>query len=320
MSSVMASAKLDKVFNRLKQLESTWHQNQSPVWGMETPFRALNRLTGGLHPGLTVWGARTSHGKSAACMQIVFHVVQELAREWASGDPSADPPPGQVLVFSPEMTPLQLMERYATQRSRVSLTRIREGTASEVERQDWLDAADEMVAFQRILHLYAGEAQDEASIQNEIERAYVEGPPVKLVLIDYLQRVRSSGIAGRTGDVVTLSGIMDRLQSAAAEFEIPVLVASQLNRAIERDNQTGRVSERPPELSDLKGSGSIEEDADCVILLWRPPEAAKPTASGKPSAQTATLYVKKNRHGPVGEVEMRYYPDLLSFADLDRSR
>lgn len=310
-------ARFDLVFDRLKRREAGWNDRKSPVWGLETPFKALNRLTGGLHPGVTVWGARTSHGKSAACMQIVFHAAEALAREWIAD--GRDEPPGQILVFSPEMTDDQLMERYATQRSGVPITAIREGRATQQQRDDWLDAADELTAYQKLIGLYAGQTQHQDGILSELQRAVDEGPPVRLVLVDYLQRIHAGGITGRTGDVATLSGLMDEFQTFAAANDIPVLLASQLNRAIERDNQTGKVSERPPELSDLKGSGAIEEDADCVILLWRPPEAAHP-GKGRMAAQKATFYVKKNRHGPVGDVEMLYYPDILSFADLERGR
>src|SRR5690606_1577702 len=127
--AVLLSQTLERVLAR----EEQWHQNPGSVWGLDTGFEAINQLTGGIHPGLTFLGARTSHGKTALAMQIALFVAQRLMDEWdGEGDP-----PGRVLIFSPEMTAEDLMERYAAQMSGVPVRRIKTGVASEEERQAW---------------------------------------------------------------------------------------------------------------------------------------------------------------------------------------
>lgn len=307
-------ADLRQTYHRLIEREAQWHQDKSCVWGVETPFAGINRLTGGIQPGVTVLGARTTHGKSALGMQLVFHVALAIYAEWqAMPNPGAEPP-AVIPVYSPEMTAIQLMERYATMMSRVPTNLIRTGAALPHQREEWRYQAQSMIEIAPIIRLVAGQRISYGEIVDDLEAAAAQ-VEVRFAFVDYLQRV-GAGDLGHVGGVEHLTRVMNEFQGTAARLEIPLLVASQLNRSIERDAQTSRDGERPPDLSDLKGSGAIEEDADAVLLLWRPPKATPPvTPKGTPTARSAKLYVAKNRNGAVGERKLVFYPDILLFAD-----
>lgn len=307
-------ADLRQTYQRLVERETHWHDSKSCVWGVATPFAGVNTLTGGIQPGVTVLGARTTHGKSAMGMQLVFHAAMEIYAEWqAMPNPGAEPP-AIIPVYSPEMTAIQLMERYATMMSRVPTNLIRTGAALDHQREDWLYHAQSMIEIAPIIRLIAGQRISYHEIVDDLENWSTQYE-IRFAFVDYLQRVGSSDL-GHVGGVEHLTRVMNEFQGTAARLEIPLLVASQLNRAIERDAQTSRDGERPPELSDLKGSGAIEEDADTVLLLWRPPKATPPvTPKGTPTARSAKLYVAKNRNGAVGEKKLVFYPDILLFAD-----
>jgi replicative DNA helicase len=132
--------------------------------------------------------------------------------------------------------------------------------------------------------------------------------------VDYIQRLKADD-GGSSGDYARLSQISTTLKDAANTYEIPFLVLSQLSRGIERDRQMSRGNggeERPPSLSDLRGSGRIEEDADSVWLLWRPPLRQ---AAADDTPQNATLVIEKNRNGPVGAASLKFIPRLTLFVD-----
>jgi len=306
-----APVDFQKTLAEVRTREARWHANPGAVWGEPTGLATLDRLTGGLHPGsLVVVGGRTSHGKSALVMQIAVYVASTILSEWAEG--SAEPP-GQVIVISPEMTAADLMERFATQTSKVPIEKVRTGDATEEERATWLEAAEEMALFSQVMQLYAGDDITFHDIIDVVQESTLAGPPVRLVVIDYLQRIQWGQVGGGN-EYQQLTSMANQLKSLANTHRIPIIVASQLNRAIEKDLQSGKTVERPPELSDLHGSGAIEAACDVGILVWRPPEAQK-VHKGVDTAQKAMIYVKKNRHGAVNEEEMLFFPSRISFED-----
>jgi replicative DNA helicase len=261
---------------------------------------------------LIVLGARTSHGKSVFCFQIGMHVARSVSAEWlASG---ADTPPGQVVLFSPELTVTSIMERYASQRSGVPVLSVKRGQASDEERQRWLAAAEEFALLSPCYKLWAGEGMSAVEIVDHIEAAHIEGPPVRLAVVDYLQYLDLASLSSNYFEALGRSA--KRFRDVANRLNIPILVAAQLNRDVEKARQGG--DERPPELSDFEGSGKIEQTCNVGILLWRPPEPQRSTGAVKP--QEATVFIRKNTDGPTGECKMLYYPDLALFADLPSER
>ncbi|MCC6629687.1 MAG: AAA family ATPase [Chloroflexi bacterium] len=293
--------------------EEQWHRHPSRIWGVPTPYRVVNDISGGMPTsGVVVVGARTSHGKSAWCLDAALHfAASQMADADTQGRPAA-----RVLVVSPEMTLPQIVERAASSMSLVPIDAIRYGTATETQRQKWREAAENLALnLAPALHVIAGSSVSYEEIRHHVETALADHgqPPLRVVVIDYLQRLRL-GMLG-VSPVEQYSHIMNGLKDTANQHDLLVIVASQLNRSIERDRQTGEGKERPPDLSDLKGSGSIEEAADQVILLWRPPNSATEGPALLP--EVANVVVAKNRHGPVGQGKLRFWPRLAAFTDVD---
>lgn len=296
---------IGKALDKLDSLEVQWAENQSDVWGISTGFPSIDHLTGGFHNGeVFVLGARTSHGKTALATQMMFHVVEQIARD----SKEAGEPTGHVLAFSPEMSAHMLMLRQASVISRVPSSVIRTGAATETQLQAW-DRA------KRLLRLYDPyvtlRAQGDMSVQElttQVEAKSGRGAPIKLVVIDYIQYLSSSG--GRDNSYEQVSGVTKEVKDMANMLEVPVLLLSQLNRKAAQSNDDD--SEDVPELHELEGSGKIEARADTVGLLWRPNKISNQPDS---EPQKAIVRIGKNRNGPVGIVNLFYYPDLTRFED-----
>lgn len=307
---------LRRALHSLRAKEEQAHAHPSDVWGLDTGFRAINRLLGGLQPGLNLVGARTSQGKSVFVMQVAMTAVRAVDDEWRRlQQTDADAaPPGQVLIYSPEMTTEALVARYATQQSRVPSLAIKRGEAAADQRRGWLLAAAEFVAMEPCFTLRAGEPVSVTEVLDEIEDRHLAGPPVRLVVIDYLQYLDLGRLSHNYFEA--LGQAVKALRVTSNRLNIPLLVAAQLNRSIEKDRQGGE--ERPPELSDFEGTGKIEQTANVAMLLWRPPEPNRAQDDVRP--QKATVFLRKNTDGPTGVCELHYYPDIAMFADLDTGR
>jgi len=295
--------------------EQRWHSTPGSIWGQPSGLASIDELLGGLpESGLIILGGRPSHGKTALAMVIATSLALHYRQLWDGvGDTAKD----AVLFISPEMTPEDIVERFATQTSRVATEDIKRGRAGEAERTRWRQAAEAIDILAPVLKVYAGDAISFAEVQEIVDEAVlVDGRRVRLVVIDYLQQLSLSAMGGQGGEYHALTVMANGLKAMANKYRIPFLVASQLNRRVEHDNQGG--SERPPSAVDLSGSGAIEAAADQAWLLWNPPEPTKAHVQGEPS-RSAKLIVAKNRHGPVGEVELRYFPRLVLFADPEKS-
>jgi len=270
--------------------------------GVLTGYKDLDRMTFGMHKGeMIVLAARPSMGKTSLAMNIAEHA--SIPRH---GDPA------RVLVFSLEMGADQLAMRMLCRRARVNMRRVRDGTlgkddmrnitttASEMKRAPlWIDDA----GHSSILELRAKARRMQARLAREKERLGV-------IVIDYLQLISGMGDS-RTPREQQISEISRGLKSLAKELEVPVLVLSQLNREAEKEN-------RQPRLSDLRESGSIEQDADVVLLLAKDRES-----SDKASVPTGTrkveLIIAKQRNGPVGSVDLTFVPEYTSFENFTES-
>lgn len=283
---------------------ASWRKHPGVTRGLPTGIGPLDQLTGGLRQGeVTVLGARTSHGKSAFALNVVLNVLRELAAQHlATGEPL-----GCVLYFSPEMSGSSLLQRLASIDSRIPLRRIEDGSATEQEYQTWLRSLQALASFDQSLVLYDGAlelVELQQAILQHVALRETAGIPIRLVVVDYLQRVR----VGMLRDLYErLSEISLTLKDLANEYQIPVLALSQLKRDYVVDKRT---SQREPEVDDLKGSGNLEEDADNIWLLVREP---KEDATTPNLPQEARLYVKKSRNGPVGSINLWFWPALFRF-------
>ena len=255
--------------------------------GLTTGFVDLDKKTSGLQKGdLIILAARPSMGKSAFALSMALNAAK---KDGAS-----------VLIFTLEMTQAQMGQRLLSMESNVELSRLREG---KVDNRDWKSinlAIDQMAKTTIIID---DSAQTVLQMKNKCRRmAAKEG--LDMVIIDYLQLMGSEGrTENRQQEVSKMSR---QLKLMAKELNCPVVVLSQLSRAPELRNN------KRPMLSDLRESGSIEQDADMVIFLYRDDYYNK-EESEKPNVCEVNL--AKNRNGEVGEVELTWVARYTKFAD-----
>jgi KaiC/GvpD/RAD55 family RecA-like ATPase len=293
---------LRSVVHRLLALEEQWAAHPGKPRGIPTGIPSLDELTGGLRRSeVTVLAARTSHGKSSLALEIALHAVAHELRE--AREEGRDP--RVVLYVSPEMSAEQLAARLATQMSGVSYLDIEKGVLSQDKRERWRRALMTLERADEILIMEAGRGYDFAEVVN-LAHGYHASRGIALLVIDYLQRL-SYGVID--DEYRRISMISQGVKDLANELGIPILLVSQLNRQVARDRLSK--DERLPDLSDLRGSGRIEEDADNVWLLWRDPKVNNDGSV----PQSATLVVAKARSGRVGEVSLWFYASRVLFVD-----
>ena len=265
------------VFEHIERLQ----ESATDIPGLETGFRDLDRMTTGLHPGdLAIVAARPAMGKTS----WVLNVAQSVAIEHEV----------PVALFSLEMSKEQLVQRFLCAEGRVDAQRLRRGKLAYDEYQRLARAAG-LLNTARIWI-------DDSATANVLEmkakaRRLKAEEEVGLVVVDYIQLMTG---ARRTENRVQEVGEISRgLKSLARELEVPVVALSQLSRAPEQR------PDRRPQLSDLRESGSIEQDADLVMFLYRQEYYHGPTdKDGNSLEGKAELIVAKQRNGPTGTVDL----------------
>lgn len=266
-------------------------ENRGKLPGLSWGFRDLNKLTFGLRPAeMVVIAARPGIGKTS----LALNVAERLALEEKI----------PVGIFSLEMTSEQLALRMACSKARVNLWSLYHGGVSEKQISEFSRAAS---AIGNSPLYILDSSQITISQLRASARRLKARFDIKLLIIDYLQLMGSSGGGrndSREREVAVISG---GIKALAKDLEIPIIVLSQLNRQMERD-------ERKPKLSDLRESGSIEQDADIVCLMAR--DDAYDKESGVPEkAIPAHVIIAKNRNGPVGEIMLTFLSEYTRFED-----
>ena len=272
--------------------------------GVSTGFRSLDRFLGGLHKSdLIILAGRPSMGKTALATNIAFHA----AKAFDTGDKRNGAIVG---FFSLEMAASQIMLRGAAEHIQVSAEAIRQGRINSFQ-WDRLQSAQEGMArlplfIDDAAGLTIGEIRARARRQ---KRQHGLG----LLVVDYLQLIEGSA-KGRGDRVQQVSEISRGLKTLAKELDVPVLALSQLSRQVE-----SRTDKRP-QLSDLRESGSIEQDADVVMFVYREEyylerSDKKNSHEHISSMGKAELIVAKHRNGPTGTVEMTFNGALTKFCD-----
>jgi replicative DNA helicase len=263
---------------------------KNPLTGTPSGFRDLDEVTGGFQPGtLTVLAARPGMGKSALVVNIA-----EYAGLAGHG----------VVVFSLEMSEIELSERLIASRARVHGEEMRKGRVSEGNRPKIVEACGALSATR----IFLDDSGDTGILEIRAKsRRLHAGPdgPLGLIVVDYLQLMRpDERVANRVEQV----GQMSRgLKALAKELQVPVIALSQLSRAVEQR------AEKKPLLSDLRESGQIEADADLILFIYR--EDANVPDSDRPGE--ADVIIAKHRSGPVGEVTLTYqkeFPKFMNYA------
>ena len=258
--------------------------------GVLTGYTDIDKMTFGLHAGqMVVLAARPSMGKTSLGMNIA-----ENASMPRNGEGKG------ILVFSLEMPSEQLAMRMLCGRAKVSMRRVRDRMLS----QDQQKQLAREVAVLRDAPIWVDDSSGLNILQLRAKaRRIRKQHKVDLIVIDYLQLI--SGTDARVPREQQISEISRGIKAMAKELDVPVLVLSQLNRSSEKEN-------RQPRISDLRESGSIEQDADVVFLL-APRQNAEDNASVPQASRERELIIAKQRNGPTGSVPLTFIPDFTRF-------
>ena len=267
-----------------------YFNRQGEIMGLATGFDDFDKMTDGLHGGeMIVIAARPGCGKTSLAMNVAEHVALDLHLP--------------VGVFSLEMTAESLVLRMMCSLARVNLRNIRDGFMSQADFPKLASAAARL----RNAPLHIVDVSGLSIMQLRARaRRMMQQHGIKLFVIDYLQLCTSTSRKSQDNRQVEISEISAGIKGLAKELRVPVIVLAQLNREIEKDKS------RKPRLSDLRESGSIEQDADLVGFLYRPDagdEDAEETAAGVP----VNLLIGKQRNGPTGDVHLTFLKPYTRF-------
>ena len=285
LESLLADA-----FDRMEEL----HKNKGTLRGLKTGFRDLDKKTAGLQKGdLVIIGARPAMGKTTFAQNLAYNTATINGRG--------------VLFFSMEMAASEIVDRMISDVSGVDNWKIRTGNVSDDDYTKISDAYEEMGSIP--LYIDDTSTMSILELRNKARRA-VHDHDIGLIIIDYLQLLQGTDrYAGNRVQEVT--EISRGLKQLARELELPVVALAQLSRSV-----TGRDDPRPV-LSDLRESGSIEQDADLVMFLHRP-DYYNQGKEGYEETHITQLIIAKHRHGPIGAIELYFHPELLRFMSLDK--
>lgn len=281
---------LEEAFDRIDEL----HKNKGKLRGIPTGFTDLDNILAGLQKSnLVILGARPSVGKSSLAMDIARHAATK-----------EKVPVG---IFSLEMSKDEMIDRLICAEANIDLWKLRTGKLSSTGEND---------DFSRIGHAMGILSEspifiDDTASLNVMEmrtmaRRLQAEHGLGLIIIDYLQLIEGRGKTDNR--VQEVSEISRSLKGLARELNIPVIALSQLSRGIESRQ------DQKPKLSDLRESGSIEQDADVVLFIYREDRVNKNTEN----KNIADILVSKHRNGPVGEVKLYFNEQCTSFRNLDR--
>ncbi|MFY8269628.1 MAG: replicative DNA helicase [Terrimicrobiaceae bacterium] len=266
------------------------------ITGLSTGFHELDRMTNGMHEGeMFVIAARPSMGKTALAMNIAENVAIEGGRP--------------VAVFSLEMSAQQLVQRLLCSRARINGTKLREGFIGTREMTHLTAMAGQLAKAKIFVDDTAGLSILELRAK---ARRLRNREKIELIVIDYLQLLRSNSRRAQDNRQIEIQEISYGIKALAKELKLPVIVLAQLNRNPEQ--RTGDSKGRP-RLSDLRESGTIEQDADVVGLLIREKYYAEDDEAKKEAAGKATLIIAKQRNGPTGDVPLTFLEEYTRFED-----
>ncbi len=272
--------------NRLTEL----FENKKEFTGIPSGFKGLDKMTSGFQPGeITIIAARPSMGKTAFSLNIAQHIILREKKSLA--------------YFSVEMGKEQLMMRMLASEARVNLSDLRIGNLTDNAWPRLIDKASKMAEARLFIDDTSGISPFE--IRAKCRRLKAQHG-LDIIMIDYLQLMDlKQKVESRERAV---SEISKTLKAIAKELKIPVVALAQLNRGVE-----GR-AEKKPMLSDLRESGSIEQDADVIMLLYREDYYERDNAEAKGRSE---IIIGKQRNGPTGTVHLRWESHIGRFVDLD---
>lgn len=283
---------LDSVLQgTFEQIEQA-HRQISSVTGVDTGYTDLNEKTAGFQKGeLIILAARPSVGKTALALSI----ARNAAMEAGVG----------VAIFSLEMSKIQLAQRLLCIETRLNLHNLRTGRLRD---DDWLNLTRNIGKLSQA-PIYIDDSAGISVLEARAKaRRLKREKGIGLVVIDYLQLMSTHDASSSREQEI--SRISRGLKALAKELDVPVLALSQLSRAVESR------SDRRPQLSDLRESGSIEQDADMVMFIYRPDLYGLKSPDGGSLEGMAEVIIGKQRNGPTGSVQLMWNPECASYENL----
>jgi replicative DNA helicase len=277
-------------FKRLEEMAD----RPDDVNGVPTGYRHLDQLTSGLQPSdLIIVAARPSMGKTALALNIATYA--SLCREVK----------GAILIFSLEMPAEQLALRVLSSEARVDSNKLRTGNLSQKDFDDLALAINRLSTSNIVINRPKRlTPYDLVSTCRKTDRQSDHG--LSLVIIDYLQLMRGRNINAYGSREQEVADISRNLKEMALELNVPVMALSQLNREPEKRQ------DKRPQLSDLRESGSLEQDADIIIFIHREERYNRETDN----KGIAEIIVAKHRNGPIGEFNLAFVKQFSKFANL----
>ena len=305
--------KFDEAMRQTIEMASSAYKNDEGIVGVPTGLTDLDDRLGGLHKSdLIIIAGRPSMGKTALATNIAFNAAKKL---------QDDGKKSSIAFFSLEMSSEQLSTRILAEQSRIKSNDIRRGRISEEQFDKFIETSKDISE----LPLYIDEtpAISIAALSNRarrIKRLY----GLDMVVIDYIQLMKASNF--KDGRVQEISEITQGLKALAKELSVPVVALSQLSRAVEaRDD-------KKPQLADLRESGSIEQDADVVMFVYREAyylerkeprpatvEHAEWQAKMNEVSSLAEIIIGKQRHGPTGNIMLEFEAMFTKFKDIQNN-
>ena len=291
-------------------------KNDSGVVGLPTKLRDLDKLLGGLQPSdLLILAGRPSMGKTALATNIAYNAAKHLYQQMLGGAEK-----GSVGFFSLEMSSEQLAARLIASAASINSSAIKKGELQQSEFLQLVEASNEVAKLPFFID--DTPALSISAVRTRARRLK-RMHNLQFLVVDYLQLLRGSTAASQANRVQEVSEITQGLKAIAKELNIPVLALSQLSRAVEQRE------DKRPQLSDLRESGSIEQDADVVMFVFReeyyisrqmPPEDSPKFAEWQQQMErvfgTGEAIIAKQRHGPIGSVKMAFSSQHTRFSDL----
>ena len=305
--------KFDEAMKMTIEMASSAYKNEEGIVGVPSGLTDLDDRLGGMHKSdLLIIAGRPSMGKTALATNIAFNAAKKIQNDGRKSS---------IAFFSLEMSSEQLSTRILAEQSRIKSNDIRRGRISEEQFDKFIETSKDISE----LPLYIDEtpAISIAALSNRarrIKRLY----GLDMVVVDYIQLMKAANF--KEGRVQEISEITQGLKALAKELSIPVLALSQLSRAVEQRD------DKKPQLSDLRESGSIEQDADVVMFVYREAyylerkeprpatvEHAEWQAKMSEVSNLAEIMISKQRHGPTGNIMLEFEAMFTKFKDLQNN-
>lgn len=281
---------LTESFDRIEEL----HRDKGKLRGIKTGYRDLDNMTAGLQKSdLIIIAARPSMGKTTLVTNLAYNVATQANQA--------------VLFFSLEMSKEQLVDRMLADAAGIDAWNIRTGNLSDSDFEKLSTAMGEMAEAPIFIDDTPGLSVLELRTK---ARREAHNRPLGLIIVDYLQLMSAGARSYGDNRVQEVSEISRGLKLIARELNVPVIALSQLSRSVE--NRSPQI----PQLADLRESGSIEQDADLVMFIYREdyynPETER--------QHITDLIIAKHRNGPTGRIELYFHPERLRFMSLEKKR